>query len=341
LKHQIITLNNLIDNLSVFKTSHNNDAHIFNELSNFKKVILSTTTIIRNKYIKRKIYIELTYDTTKNSIEIRARKREFNEIILILNDVLKSLIISTMQIKSINQELTQDKVLTLNLYKDSNDKTFCKICLETLLEKNLIKLSYCGDVYCKDCIKNLILNQINAQPVADLPLKCSICNDLILNSDVFRIFNQKERRFLYYQLTKYFMTKENKDQDLRWCENPNCQYVYRKSQFLEINTNIRYCPNCLKTFCMLCSNELNDNMHNQECKTLILKNLDINNRNWIIKNTNNCPKCNEMYEKSIGCNHMICKKCKPEIHFCYICGEILDSRKYIHKYFKLYLSTKI
>lgn len=304
-----------------------NEIQIFNEISNLKKTLLVAVARIRDKYINMKIYIELNFDSTKNQIELKARKKDFINIMHILNKIFENLIISNIQMNPVSNNKKQDDLQVLDLYKDIRDYISCQICLEPLNEKNLIKLALCGDVYCKECIKNSIILQINAQPVAELPIKCSLCNEVILNADIFRLFRQNERKFLFYQLTKYFMTKKNFDRDLNWCENPNCQFLYRKNQFIEIHSIIRNCPNCLKTFCLLCSSELIDDYHNQKCKTLLLKNLDINNRKWVIKNTTNCPKCNQIYEKSLGCNHMICKKCIPEIHFCYICGRILDKNK--------------
>jgi hypothetical protein len=329
---------------------------LFNQTNNIKKLILRSIYQIRNMYYRSNIYLEITYHTIKNCIEIKARKKNYNEIINILNELIKKIIISNIEIKEINSSIKNknknknDKSLSLRegvgennkednkekeeiseleifIEKENKENLICQVCLEILNEKNYFQLSLCGDFYCKECLKNMILLQINSQPICELPIKCDICNEIILNVDIFQLFNLQERKFLFYQLVKYFMTKENKDKDLFWCENPDCQYVYRKSQFIEIDVNVRNCPNCLKTFCLLCSHEIIDDIHNDECKAVLLKNLDKNNRNWIMKNTNNCPKCNEIYEKSVGCNHMICKKCKPEVHFCYICGVVIDANK--------------
>jgi hypothetical protein len=38
---------------------------------------------------------------------------------------------------------------------------------------------------------------------------------------------------------------------------------------------------------------------------------------WIKKNTKACPGCKSSIEKSDGCNHIACKKCKHE--FCWLC----------------------
>jgi len=53
------------------------------------------------------------------------------------------------------------------------------------------------------------------------------------------------------------------------------------------------------------------------------------NREWLEKSTMSCPSCHVHVEKSMGCNHMTCSKCKQ--HFCYRCGSKLQaSNPYEH-----------
>ncbi len=68
--------------------------------------------------------------------------------------------------------------------------------------------------------------------------------------------------------------------------------------------------------------------HRLQCGKKVLSRVSKRDRNWIEKNTVGCPKCGFCYEKSEGCNHMICSKCQPPVHFCYLCGSGLDPRKY-------------
>ncbi|KAI0296600.1 hypothetical protein BC826DRAFT_908281 [Russula brevipes] len=53
------------------------------------------------------------------------------------------------------------------------------------------------------------------------------------------------------------------------------------------------------------------------------------NREWLEKSTMACPKCQVHVEKSMGCNHMTCYRCKQ--HFCYRCGsKVQASNPYGH-----------
>ncbi|KAI6109433.1 hypothetical protein EDD16DRAFT_1614007 [Pisolithus croceorrhizus] len=47
------------------------------------------------------------------------------------------------------------------------------------------------------------------------------------------------------------------------------------------------------------------------------------NRKWLESSTTKCPGCALRVEKSMGCNHMTCSKCKT--HFCYRCGHKISA----------------
>ncbi|KAI6020796.1 hypothetical protein BKA83DRAFT_1432233 [Pisolithus microcarpus] len=50
---------------------------------------------------------------------------------------------------------------------------------------------------------------------------------------------------------------------------------------------------------------------------------DEENRKWLESSTTECPGCALRVEKSMGCNHMTCSKCKT--HFCYRCGHRISA----------------
>ena len=202
-----------------------------------------------------------------------------------------------------------------------NQNTICVICLEDLLQNNIFTLTLCGHNFCKECLQSYIKSQINSIPIIDLPLSCVTCKQVILNTDIFNLFLKAEIDYILYQLTKTFMTNKLNSDKFNWCENPDCSFIYNKRQLNEYNLTVRNCPNCNKTYCTLCTIEIINNSHNQECKQIILNKFSEEDQKWLRKNTINCVKCNFVYEKSEGCNHMICKKCKPEVHFCFLCGK--------------------
>ncbi|KAF5377545.1 hypothetical protein D9615_005197 [Tricholomella constricta] len=48
------------------------------------------------------------------------------------------------------------------------------------------------------------------------------------------------------------------------------------------------------------------------------------NKEWLEASTMACPGCEVHVEKSLGCNHMTCTKCRQ--HFCYRCGTKLAGK---------------
>ena len=208
----------------------------------------------------------------------------------------------------------------------------CEICLEEFNNKdnnNYIQLKICGHYFCVECLKMQILNDIKY--LKNIPLTCIKCKTYISNNDIFELFIEDTEDYnnLTRSLINCFMLK---NKNFNWCPNfrKNCLYVYNKNNYPG-KTNIN-CPNCLCKICLLCNEIIDLNKeHNKNCKKKLFSKLNKEDRKWLIENSKNCPICNTPYEKTNGCNHMTCIICDPQIHFCYICGTILNPiDPYIH-----------
>ena len=57
---------------------------------------------------------------------------------------------------------------------------------------------------------------------------------------------------------------------------------------------------------------------------------EIETDKWMKSNTQKCPQCETAIEKSMGCNHMLCTRCKT--HFCYLCGNWIDPKEPYHHF---------
>ena len=221
----------------------------------------------------------------------------------------------------------ENKIKNLNPYNK-----ICEICLEkfnNIKNNNYIQLKICGHYFCVECLKMQIVNDIKF--LKNLPIKCVKCNTFISNNDIFELFIDETEDYNYISrnLINLFMLK---NKNFNWCPNyrQNCLYIYNKSNYQ--GKNLITCPNCNVKICLICDQIIEINKeHNKNCRKKILSKLTKEDRNWLIKNSKNCPICNSPYEKINGCNHMTCMICNPQIHFCYICGEILNSEDpYIH-----------
>ncbi len=219
------------------------------------------------------------------------------------------------------------KIKNLNPYNK-----LCEICLEEFNNKNnnnYIQLKICGHYFCVECLKMQIINDIKY--LKNIPLTCIKCKTYISNNDIFEIFIEDTEDYnnLTRSLINCFMLK---NKNFNWCPNfrKNCIYVYNKNNYPD--KNIINCPNCLCKICTICNEMIDLNKeHNKNCRKKLFSKLNKEDRKWLIENSKNCPICNTPYEKTNGCNHMTCIICNPQIHFCYICGTILNPiDPYIH-----------
>lgn len=238
-----------------------------------------------------------------DELKIECRKQYIEDIKKIIGDI-------SIHCNSINE----------------NNQNICEICLENLSsfmhQFNYLQLRLCGHSFCVECLKMQIVNQINLPNC--FPIKCIKCNEIISNSDIKEVFTQEEMEKISYALIKVFISSE-KGKQYKWCQNPNCNYIYVRKINSKDNSNIRLCPNCNKRYCLICEGEIvNELLHNKKCRLKLLKKVNYLDRKWMIKNTKNCPVCNSIYEKAKGCNHITCINCVPVTHFCYICGKVLN-----------------
>ena len=121
------------------------------------------------------------------------------------------------KIKNMNKLSNLSITSLSNSTRNASSDSHCRICLDKIETSSIFNLSICGHIFCKECLKTQILNDINSQPLAHLPIKCISCNEYILNSDIFSLFTKKDFVHINYQLTKYFMTYNERRKDYSWC----------------------------------------------------------------------------------------------------------------------------
>jgi len=268
------------------------------------------TTLLR-KLSQRQIVAVVSYNE-QGEQQLEFRKKYYNIISQLLSK--KKVNKTTKQLKS----------------------TRCEKCLEKLdkaSNKNYIKLKICGHKFCVDCLKRQICNSLKMSSSNSIPIKCIKCKSIISNNDIFEIFppNTPDYDFMIDKLLKIFMDKntsglnKSSEAEYYWCPNKKekCKYIY-SSKIKEMGQNFIICPNCECKICLLCNDIIDPNIkHNPDCKS---KFLIEKNSKLIVNNSKKCPKCHTICEKNKGCNDMTCINCNPPIHFCFLCGNILNKR---------------
>ena len=179
-----------------------------------------------------------------------------------------------------------------------------------------------------------ICDSLNLTTANSIPIKCIKCHTIITNNDIFEVIvpNTKEYDFVINKLINLFILRTNTginyDSNIKYyyCPNKedNCNYIY-SSQIKDLGETSMTCPNCSCKICLLCNNILDPyTPHDPNCQTKLYSKLSKKNRKWLLTNSKDCPMCHTVYAKDQGCNHMTCTRCNPPVHFCYLCGNILN-----------------
>ena len=306
---------------------------LYDEISNYfkklqeEKIIYSLNkkeSALSLKTLKRKLNREqmtvLIYESDNKEIKLEFRKKYFDFISEIL-DIEKN-----------KKKKNKNKKDTYKI-----NTTRCEICLEkfdNIINNNYFKLKLCGHKFCIECLKMQICDSLNLTTANSIPIKCIKCHTIITNNDIFEVIvpNTKEYDFVINKLINLFILRTNTginyDSNIKYyyCPNKedNCNYIY-SSQIKDLGETSMTCPNCSCKICLLCNNILDPyTPHDPNCQTKLYSKLSKKNRKWLLTNSKDCPMCHTVYAKDQGCNHMTCTRCNPPVHFCYLCGNILN-----------------
>ena len=97
-----------------------------------------------------------------------------------------------------------------------------------------------------------------------------------------------------------------------------------------MSERLRICEDCSYAFCCVCKKGWHGEL--AFCRTRKQAELNAEEKasaDYLKLHTTGCPTCAAPSQKTMGCNHMICFKCKT--HFCYLCSSfIMEDNPYTH-----------
>ncbi|KAJ4476743.1 hypothetical protein J3R30DRAFT_3488613 [Lentinula aciculospora] len=230
----------------------------------------------------------------------------------------------------------------------------CSICLSSLKGSKCLQLS-CKHIFCRHCLEDfwgLCITEGDVSRVGCPDPNCVKEGRQADEEEVARVVS--EEGVARWRWLKEKSMMEN-DPSISICPMVLCQKPVPKPQITDSEESgwqkLRVCPSCSYSFCSFCKRTWHGPL--SACpisayETLVLDYLalpedspgrkTIENRfgrsivlkmivtyqeeqafsQWLADSSTRCPGCNVHIEKSVGCNHMICSKCKQ--HFCYRCG---------------------
>ena len=197
----------------------------------------------------------------------------------------------------------------------------CSICLQEIKDKFTIK---CGDFFCTDCIRQLILTAMKKISNLDL-LSCPTCNEKIEINTIKRLLTEEEFKHYNYLITKI---EGYRKEEYIPCPYPDCPEFADETQF---NSNIVICQN-VHIFCKKCLELLDKNTKEKDHKCF--KNISLEEqktKEFLKKNKNfrKCPKCKNYVVREGGeCNNMTCTNIWCGYEFCWICNGKYEESHY-------------
>eukprot|EP00002_Diphylleia_rotans_P041157 TRINITY_DN9942_c0_g1_i2.p1 TRINITY_DN9942_c0_g1~~TRINITY_DN9942_c0_g1_i2.p1 ORF type:complete len:465 (-),score=64.88 TRINITY_DN9942_c0_g1_i2:107-1501(-) len=213
---------------------------------------------------------------------------------------------------------------------------FCQICLENIDILQGYALTQCNHLFCHECIKSYLVSQVSdgitvikcpsleyvdhgtgvggsASPDEEIAAaRGKDCPCEIAYEDVRALLDEE-------MIVKYDRFKLHaSDKNYRQC--PKCSVsVLGNPKKPAMN-----CPDCKYAFCIFHA----DAHPNMSCKQYERRNREEEkaSRALISQTSKRCPGCKMPVEKSGGCNHMQCSRCRT--YFCWICGRKVSDDTY-------------
>ncbi|KAG9412456.1 hypothetical protein AC1031_015365 [Aphanomyces cochlioides] len=206
----------------------------------------------------------------------------------------------------------------------------CLICMDELAQpmngvpgKRRQKTEYkpedcwrlrCGHFYCVGCLNGWVESKVNERNV---PIICASldCKREVRPPHVAAVLGTA----LFEKFSELVAVKAFEAESM-YCPNKACSHVFVKPSF-RVGEEKTACLFCKTKICLRCQVQWHDGLDCDQYKRMIAAGGDSDEaqlhklkeqHKW-----KQCPKCNILVERSIGCNFM---RCKCGEHFCYECG---------------------
>ena len=234
----------------------------------------------------------------------------------------KNSVYSKPEIPSPNFDKKTQIIHTQNI-EESNKKysiknEICSLCLGEIEDKFVLG---CGDFYCRECIRNIILGCLNDISKFEKMI-CPTCNEQIEENFIHKLITEKEYE-KYKKLKKRIEGLKNKD--LIPCPYPDCE-SFGIIEF--ISKNFSTCENN-HIFCIKCLKIISDENRKEEHKCENEKKNANYKYLYSQKTIRKCPNCNTWVQRDEnGCNNMTCTNIWCNYEFCWICGNQYDNSHY-------------
>ncbi|KAJ6627169.1 hypothetical protein B0H10DRAFT_2161254 [Mycena sp. CBHHK59/15] len=225
----------------------------------------------------------------------------------------------------------------------------CLVCLTTVKGSKCLELS-CKHVFCRSCLFDywsLCITEGNVEKLGCPDPECVKIEiaRVVPEESVQRwrwlkekIMFEKDPSLVHCPMEFYRTGSDPRGERLRIC--PACSFSFcafckRTWHGAVQDCPISYAENVVLEYLALAEDSKEHQLMELKYGRIIIGKLVARyeeeqlNKKWLAASTTACPGCAVATEKSLGCNHMTCTKCKT--HFCFRCGKkLVPTDPYAH-----------
>ncbi|KAH9059758.1 hypothetical protein EDB87DRAFT_741018 [Lactarius vividus] len=195
----------------------------------------------------------------------------------------------------------------------------CGVCMDTLPEESIARIDPCGHSFCRECVRSLVVSQIESRRFPVLCPTCSadrrsgtedtgkVTRELVLD---IGITEEQYETWVEMEMSEFFV--------LQHCRKCTHSSFFDREQLNEARNLRCPMPDCNFVWCKECQQEIVEGGPEHSCDgSSEMKHL-VQQQGWKY-----CPTCKVPCEKISGCNFMSCISPGCNTHFCYKCCELI------------------
>ncbi|XP_015908622.2 ankyrin repeat and IBR domain-containing protein 1 isoform X1 [Parasteatoda tepidariorum] len=230
------------------------------------------------------------------------------------------------------------------------EEIMCGICMKDMSTEETLQVP-CLHQFCQECWKEYLTIKISDGDTQKILCPAFEC-PFIVPVDVIEKIVSEEMIKRYSQFDIKAFVESNPT--MKWCPYPACAMAVKLPETEKISEELLaisfstppslshsvdcgnghyFCWECLGEAHAPCGCEKWKEWHNkiaeikpQELKNTYVETEQAENSLWLVTNSKPCPNCKCPIQRTEGCNHMKCTKCKYE--FCWVCLEAWKKHNY-------------
>ncbi|XP_039298971.1 uncharacterized protein LOC111051560 isoform X2 [Nilaparvata lugens] len=222
--------------------------------------------------------------------------------------------------------------------EEMGDFIVCEICYSEIAKEDWPSISMtCDHQFCSNCWESYLTGKIQEGGEHRILCPAHHCHILVPSELIERLVPPNiARRYLQFDIKAFVETNRS----IKWCPMAGCGRAVRlpetehnratemrTSHAVDCGNGHFFCWECLGEAHAPCAcsewqkwlGKISEVRPEELSASSRSEHEDAANCLWLVTNSKPCPNCQSPIQKSEGCNHMKCSKCKYD--FCWVCLE--------------------